>query len=265
MLQLLWMCVAYPTSLSGTSPHSSGIWVPSPKVGPSSPSPSRLSLQLPLLWAAQFFPSPRLKLHLVFTSSSSARPSPNIKSVLHNRSFALATWQCPAWPVLSFWDLTWCRRCRQALPWHSSPPNSSEHKAYQLKEQVRKFTLGLKKSQWLLILPIYHSSRKLQGEGIQGQPSLTPTGPWTSLCSLQSLCCSQKCPHWHSLHFWASCLQWLLCFHLSKVVLFRLPAWPSYDRPSETSWPSAIRKSSPTPDSMCHLLHSSQYIVHCLE
>lgn len=78
------MCVAYPTSLSGTSPHSSGIWVPSPKVGPSSPSPSRLSLQLPLLWAAQFFPSPRLKLHVVFTSSSSARPSPNIKSVLHN-------------------------------------------------------------------------------------------------------------------------------------------------------------------------------------
>lgn len=159
------MCVAYPTSLSSTSPHSSGIWVPSPKVGPSSPSPSWLSLQLPLLWAAQLFPSPRLKLHAVFTSSSSAHPSPNIKSVLHNRSFALATWQCPAWPMLSFWDLTWCHRCRQALPLHSSPPNSSEHKAYQLKEQVLKFTLCLKKSQRLLILAIYYSSRKLQGEG----------------------------------------------------------------------------------------------------
>lgn len=251
------MCVAYPTSLSSTSPHSSGIWVPSPKVGPSSPSPSWLSLQLPLLWAAQLFPSPRLKLHAVFTSSSSAHPSPNIKSVLHNRSFALATWQCPAWPMLSFWDLTWCHRCRQALPLHSSPPNSSEHKAYQLKEQVLKFTLCLKKSQGLLLLPIYYSSRKLPRWGIQGQPSLTPTGPWTSLCSLQSLCCSQKCPHRPSLHFWASCLQWLLSFHLSKAVLFRLPARSSYERLSETPWQSAIRKSSPAPDSMCPLLHSS--------
>lgn len=154
--------------------------------------------------------------------------------------------------MLSFWDLTWCCRCRQALPLHSSPPNSSEHKAYQLKEQFRKSTLCLKQSQWLMVLPIYYSRRKLQGEGSKANLL------WLQLALGPPSALSRVCVAAQSVPTTILCTPGLLVFtdYSAKVVPLRLPARSSYDRLSETPWQPAIRKSSPAPDSMCHLLYS---------
>lgn len=226
------------------------------KVDPSSPSPSRLRSNF--LFSGQHSSSPPPGSNSMSSSLLLPLSTPPPTS---NQFYIIVPLPWPPGSVrlgLCSHSETWPDVVDVTMPLHSSPSKSSEHRTDQLKEQFLKFTLWLKKSHCLLtILPIYYGRKKTKQNKtprswIRGQPSLTPTNPWaSSFCSLHSLRCSRKCPHWHSLHFWASCL---LCHHLSKVVLLGLPALSLCDHFGEAPWQSARRENSCL---MCHSLHSS--------